>query len=100
MISKTVKCKNANRCEDNLVFRFMQVARWVALALLWLIGSGSVFLQYLRQQELNWVFFAVCGLGGSMLFWIGRCLMNSECQAMKRAGRCPKNALNDSTSVS
>ncbi len=78
----------ASKCSRTLVYEVLAVARWLALLLLVAIGSSAVWLQYSRQQEISWVFFLVCVTGGIILFWIGRCLLNSECLNMQQQGRC------------
>ncbi len=90
MYSKS-KCANT-LCEKSLVFRFIRVARWVALLLLTGIGSLGAFLQYQRHQDINWMFFSVCIICGIMLFWMGRCIMKSECASRRRAAACNRVA--------
>jgi hypothetical protein len=76
------------RCEKSLTLEFISMARWVALLLLMGIGAMAVLLQYERHQEINWIFFSVCAFGGIVLFWIGGCLLRSECSTLKQKGRC------------
>lgn len=91
-MKKQAKCISVKTldCEQSLVFRFMRVAKWLALALLLGIGSAGVFLQFQRHQDINWMFFAVCTLCGVVLFWIGHCIMKSECATQRRCGTCAK----------
>jgi hypothetical protein len=77
-------------CEKSLVFRFIRVARWVALGLLVGIGTLGAFLQYKNHQDINWAFFSICIICGIMLFWMGRCILKSECAARRRAVSCSK----------
>lgn len=76
------------RCEKSLVFQFINTARWLALLLMITIASTTALLQYTRQQPVNWLFFTVCVVAGGILFWIGNCLIRSECASHKRTGRC------------
>lgn len=87
------------RCEKSLTLQFISMARWVALLLLVGIGTMTVLLQYERHQEINWVFFSVCATGGIVLFWIGTCLMKSECSTLQQRGRCVRQSLSSSGKV-
>lgn len=83
----------ARKCDRTLVYEFLAVARWLALVLLVTIGSAAVWLQYIHQQEINWLFLLICVSGGVILFWIGRCLLKSECLSMQQQGRCRRTTL-------
>jgi hypothetical protein len=65
--------------QDLLTYQFIQTAKWVALVLLFSIGLGMAFLQYLHKQPISWGFLAICIASGLLLFWIGRCLAHYEC---------------------
>ncbi len=79
------------KCERSLVFQVIAVARWVALILLMGIGLTAIWLQYQNQQDIGWLFFVVCIMGGGVLFWMGTCLLKSECMAQQRAKRQPRS---------
>lgn len=94
-MKKPTKCIHARNVEcqqPSLVFYFMRTAKWVALS--WLVGIGvmGVLLQFQRHQDVNWVFFSVCLLCGLILFWIGHCIMKSECASKRRHGTCNSTA--------
>lgn len=80
----------AIECQQSLVFYFMRTARWVALLLLVGIGSMDAVLQFQRQQNINWIFVSICILSGVILFWIGHCIMRSECASRRDCGTCNK----------
>ena len=77
-------------CQPSLVFHFMRVAKWIALSLLLGIGFMGALLQFQRHQEINWMFFSVCIVCGVILFWIGHCIMKSDCAIKRRCGTCVK----------
>ena len=100
MTARILKCASANSCQKSLTFHFMQAARWVALLLLCSVGIGLTALEFFRHENISWVFLGVCVASGLMLFWLGQCLMQTECSTMKRAGSCAKAAsLTTSASV-
>jgi protein-S-isoprenylcysteine O-methyltransferase Ste14 len=100
MTTKILKCAKSNSCQKSLVFRFLQTARWVALLLLCGVGVGLTLLDFYHSASISWVFLGVCVFGGVMLFWVGRCLMQSECSTVKRTGACRQaHALIRHTSV-
>ena len=68
-----------NSYKESLTYQFMQKAKWVALLLLFSIGFGMAFLQYLHKQPISWGFLGICIASGLLLFWIGRCLTHYEC---------------------
>ncbi len=90
MHSKT-RCWELNKCEKSLTFHFIKVARWVALLLLVGIGLLGVYSQYRMGQEVSWMFLSVCVFCGIMLFWLGHCMLSSECQYRMSNNRCGKN---------
>lgn len=91
-MKKQAKCVSAQavECQQSVVFYFMRIARWVALLLLISIGSMAALLQFQHNQDINWVFVAVCTLCGIILFWIGHSIMKSECANRRRCGTCNK----------
>lgn len=91
-MNSKARCWEMKKCEKSLAFRFIKVARWVALLLLVGIGTLGAFLQYRAGQDVNWMFLAVCVFCGIMLFWMGRCLLKSECQHRLANNRCGKTA--------
>lgn len=96
---KSAKCIQTNKtsCDQSLVFRFMRIAKWVALLLLLGIGFADIWLQLQRSQAINWLFFSLCSVGGIGLFWIGHCIMQSECAMQRRCGTCNRD--NASTAI-
>ena len=92
MSAKILKCASANSCQKSLTFHFMQAARWVALLLLCGVGIGLTVLEFYRHEDISWIFLAVCVASGLMLFWLGRCLMQTECTTMRRVGSCARAA--------
>ncbi|HRJ51650.1 MAG TPA: hypothetical protein PLE99_02695 [Candidatus Thiothrix moscowensis] len=80
------KCWALHRCEKSLAFRFINIARWVALLLLVGIGVMGAYVQHQQGQDVSWVFVGVCVISGVMLFWMGRCLLKSECQHRQPVG--------------
>lgn len=91
-MNNQAKCINLKTidCEQSLVFRFMRTAKWVALLLLIGIGTGSAYIQFQHQQNVNWIFFSVCMVCGIILFWVGHSIMISECVTKRRCGSCSK----------
>lgn len=89
-------CKYKNTCAHSLVARFMAVARWGALALLLGIGFADVILHLSRGDAVNWVFCGICVVSGVILFWMGQCLLESECGTRKKAGSCHALRMNTS----
>jgi hypothetical protein len=65
--------------KESLIYQFMRTAKWVALLLLFSIGFGMAYLQYLHREPISWGFLGICIASGLLLFWIGRCLTHSEC---------------------
>ncbi|SEA80895.1 hypothetical protein SAMN05660964_02492 [Thiothrix caldifontis] len=92
-MKKQAKCINSKalECEQSVVFYFMRVARWVAFLLLVGIGVMGALLQFQRHQDINWMFVSVCIACGVGLFWVGHCIMKSECATRKRCGTCNKS---------
>lgn len=85
------RCWEMNKCEKSLTFHFIKVARWVALFLLVGIGALGAYFQHEHGQEINWMFLGVCVACGVMLFWMGRCILKSECQYRMANSRCGKH---------
>lgn len=96
-MNSKAKCWEANKCEKSLTFRFIKVARWVALFLLVGIGALGSYFQQQRGQDINWMFLGVCVFCGIMLFWMGRCILKSECQHRLAGNRCGKHVKTIST---
>ncbi|WGZ93554.1 MAG: hypothetical protein QJT81_17405 [Candidatus Thiothrix putei] len=94
-MKKQAQCINSKalECEQSVVFYFMRVARWVAFLLLVGIGGMGALLQFQRHQDINWMFVSVCIVCGVGLFWIGHCIMKSECATRKRCGTCNKSTI-------
>lgn len=78
-------------CEKSLVFRFIRIARWIALFLLLGIGVLGTSFQYERHHDIDWMFFTVCAVCGIMLFWMGRCILKSECNNKRGNGKCRRH---------
>lgn len=91
-MKKSAKCVSAKavECQQSVVFYFMRIARWVALLLMVGIGSMGAALQFYHHQDINWMFVGICTLCGIILFWIGHCIMKSECATRSRCGTCNK----------
>jgi hypothetical protein len=89
-MNRQARCINTKQaeCPLSVVFYFMRVAKWIALSLMVGIGISGALLQFQRHQSVNWMFVTVCLACGVILFWIGHCIMKSECRVKRRVGTC------------
>lgn len=92
MMNQKAKCTFVSSCEQALAYRFIRIARWVALALLVGIGLGGWWAGY-QRQDINWLFVGVCVSCGVLLFWMGSCILRSECQRQRSKASCPKEVV-------
>lgn len=64
--------------------RFMGITKWFAMFLLFGLAAAEVYVQHMRNMEINWAFAIICVICGILVFWIGHALFAPERQMRRR----------------